>query len=120
MVATPIAVALEESATDRMSPSPEQLPTPMWRSQPRTLIPVESQTVQRPGTPKVAPPDPLARQVPPMPSDVQMSDQPSSPVRLSKAQKFKAKRIAKKQAREAQEKSEADLARVDDATMEAS
>ena len=54
-----------------------------------------------------------------MPSDVQMSDQPSSPVRLSKAQKFKAKRIAKKQAREAQEKSEAHLARVE-VTMEAS
>lgn len=42
-----------------------------------------------------------------MPSDAQMSDQSSSSVRLSKSQKFKAKRIAKKQAREAQEAQEA-------------
>lgn len=69
--------------------------------------------VERPGTPEVAPPDPPTRQAPPMLSDAQMSDQSSSPVRLSRAQKFKAKRIAKKQAREAQEESGAYLARAE-------
>jgi len=47
-------------------------------------------------------------------SDAQMSDQSSSSVRMSRrAQKFKAKRIAKKQAREAQEESGAHLARAE-------
>ena len=105
MVATPKVVALEESTTDEMFQSPEQPSTPVWRSQhvSRTPTPVELPTVLWPGALEVAPPDPPTRQVPPILNDPQISDQSPSPVRLSKSQKFKAKRVAKKQAREAQE-----------------
>jgi hypothetical protein len=88
----------------------------MRRSQrvvPQTLTLVESPAGQRPGTPEVAPPGPSTRQVPPTPSDAQMSDQSSSSIRLSRSQKFRAKKAAKKQAMEAQEQSEAHLVHVD-------
>lgn len=57
---------------------------------------------QRPDSPEVALPDPPTHQVPPMSSEVQTPDRYPSPARLTRAQKFKAKRAAKKRSQEEQ------------------
>ena len=100
VVTTP--TALEESWTDETLQSPEQPPTPMRHPQhvPQTLTLVESPRIQRSGSPEAPLSDPLIRHVPTPPGDAQTYDQSSAPVRLSRSQKYKAKRIAKKQAQE--------------------
>jgi len=61
----------------------------------------EPPTVQWADNPEATPPDPWTRQVPTTPSDAQIPVPSSPPVRLSRSQKFKAKRAAKKRAQEA-------------------
>jgi len=87
---------LEEITSGRTSKSPEKPPTPTIRPQhvPQPLRPLEPQVVQSAGSPEMTPHNHSNHQIP---------DQSSSPVRLSKSQKFKAKRIAKKQVQEARE-----------------
>ena len=120
-VATPMVIALEESATDEMLQSPERPSTPARWSQPtpRTLIPLEPPMMQRSGSPEAALPDPPTRQAPSTPGDAQMSDQSLSPARLSRSQKFKAKRAAKKRAQDTQEEAGAYSTRTE-VTAEAS
>lgn len=75
--------------------------------------------MQRSGSPEVALPDPPTRQAPSTPGDAQMSDQSLSPARLSRSQKFKAKRAAKKRAHDTQEEAGAHSTRTE-VTAEAS
>jgi len=104
VVVTPMIVALEENAVNGAWQSPEQPSTPTWGSQhvPQTLTLMESPTIHRPGSPEVPPLDPPTPQFTPMSRNIQVPDQSPSPVRLSRSQKFKAKRAAKKQAQENQ------------------
>jgi len=115
VVTTPLVVALEESGPDGAWQSPERPSTPMIHSHhvPQTLTLAESPRMQGAGSPEVALPSPLTRQIPTTPGNAQTHDQSSVPVRLSRSQKFKAKRAAKKQPQEAQEEPGAYSARVD-------
>ena len=87
---------LEEVASSGRSQSPEKSSTPAMPPQhvPQPLRPLEPQAVQWGGSPEMTPHNPSTHQV---------SDPSSSPVRPSRAQKFKAKRAAKKQAQGARE-----------------
>lgn len=101
---TPMVVALEENGVDGAWQSPEQPSTPTWGSQhvPQTLTLMESPPIYRPGSPEVPPFDPPTPQLTPMSRDVQAPDQSPSHARLSRSQKFKAKRAAKKRGQENQ------------------
>lgn len=101
---TPTTVGLEENAANEGWQSPEQPSTPTWGLQhvPQTLTLMESPTIYRPGSPEVPPLDLPTPQVTPMSRGVHLADQSPSPARLSRSQKFKAKRIAKKRGQENQ------------------
>jgi hypothetical protein len=103
---TPVIVALEveENAVDGGWESPEQPSTPTWGPQhvPQTLTLMGSPTIYRPGSPEVPPLDLPTPQVTPVSRDVHASDQSPSLARLSRSQKFKAKRAAKKRGQENQ------------------
>jgi hypothetical protein len=67
----------------------------------------------------VRPSEPSTSQIPALPGDAQTPD-PSSPLRLSKSQKLRAKRAAKKLALQAAEEEEASLATRTEVLTEAS
>jgi len=101
-VATPADIPLEETASGRTSESPERSSTPIVQSQHVPQPPTLPDPAMQPiSSPEVTPSNLTTHQAPVAPSDAQMSDPSSSPVRLSRSQKFKARRVAKKQAQEA-------------------
>lgn len=95
--------AFEDSTSAGTPQSPEQPSTPLRRSQhvPHQLALVGPPTVQQAASPDTALSEPSTSQVHALPSgDDAQSPDPSPTVRLSKAQKFKAKRAAKKRAQQ--------------------
>ena len=97
-------VRLGESAVNGGWQSPEQPSTPTWgpRHVPQTLTLMESPTIHRPGSPEMPPLDLPTPQVTPTSRDFHTPDQSPSSTRLSRSQKFKAKRAAKKRGQENQ------------------
>ena len=103
--ATPTVTTSEESETGGMSQSHGQPSAPTRRSQhvPQPLTMMEPPTVQWTDSSEATPPDPPAREVPTTPGDAQIPDLSSPPVRLSRSQKYKARKAAKRRAQEALE-----------------
>ena len=100
---TQMASASGDSAAGGTPQNSERPPNPLREHDPRPLKLLETLApiVQEAGSPEVLTVAPSTPQVPTLPDGVQTPElSPSSPIRLSKAQKFKAKRAAKKRAQQ--------------------